>query len=523
MEIKAQSESNVQDPNAQQFITLAKAAINTLSGGTASNPWTPSDVDKLEIDTPDYVKLIKACRFFYKKDPLVSSTINKLVEVGINKLEFNKNGLSENEFRIFTSMKDMLEEFAEVMALEFLISGLVVPEIKYARADKNTIKQLGIKKYDTLILPATMFIRDPETIKIKQSPFADKPSYFLKIPAELIYFIMNNGKYSDGTQDKQAWEMLLALYPEFVALVRSGKKEIPIEDDHLIFRRKVQPNDPYPVPYLSAALESLKHKRNLRRMDYAIASRVIGAIQLFKLGSDEFPVTEDNAEDQFGAIKDQMLWRDYSGKDIERIFQLFANHTLNIEWVVPDTQAMLDEQKYISVNQDIIYALGFPRVLITGEAEKTGTSDPQYAMMSPSRTMENFRKRVLDVLQDIVDQVAEQNKLKSSPELKFKPLTLFDHATLLKSLADLYNAGNISRHTYASELGYNWDDEAELRKAEQEKITEMGIDAFAPRPFSNQPGQEGGEQGPKDAAPDKTNKSKPSNVNNNSNNKNGDN
>ena len=50
------------------------------------------------------------------------------------------------------------------------------------------------------------------------------------------------------------------------------------------------------------ALEPLKHKRNIRRMDYSIASRVISAIQLIKLGNDDFPVTEDD-EDAFKAGK----------------------------------------------------------------------------------------------------------------------------------------------------------------------------------------------------------------------------
>lgn len=501
-----------------QFNKLAAAAINTLGGSTSANPWTSSDIDKMELSTDDYSKIIKACRFFYKKDPIISSTINKLVEIGINELIFSSNGLSENEFKIFLGLKESLEEFAEAMALEYLISGLVVPEVKYARVNKNVIKTLGIKKYETLMLPVTMYIRDPETIKIKKSPFADEPSYFIKVPGDLIFFIMNKGKYLDGTEDPDAYAKLLALYPEFVEAVLKGVKEFPIEDSSMIIRRKYQPDNPYPIPYLSATLESLKHKRNLRRMDYAIAARVIGAIQLFKLGSDEFPVTEDDKDEQFNAIKDQMLWRDYSGKDIERIFQLFANHTLSVEWIVPDTQALLDEQKYVSVNQDIIYSLGFPRILITGESERTGTSDPQYAMMSPSRTMENFRKKILQVIKEVVRRVAEENNLKTAPEVKFKPLTLFDHGTLLQSLSDLYGAGNISRTTYASTLGYDWDDETALRKEEKDKLEELGLDEFAPKPFSNQPGQGGGEE--KDGQPT-TQQTPKSNINARGNNKTG--
>ncbi len=477
---------------------LAVATINTLNT-TSANPWTTADIDRLELGTNDFTKITQACRFFYKKDPLVSSTINKMVEIGINELVFSKNGLTDNEFRIFTAVQQSIRDFAEVMALEYLVSGLVVPEIKYERVGRDKIKSLGIKKYDSLYLPVTMFIRDPDTIKIKKSPFLDRPSYFIKIPSELIFFIMNKGKYADGTSDPIAYAMLLEHYGAFVQAVQQGKIEFPIEDSSLIIRRKPQPDSAYPVPYLSAALESLKHKRNLRRMDYAIAARVIGAIQLFKLGSDEFPVTEEDKDDQFNAIKDQMLWRDYSGKDIERIFQLFANHTLQVEWIMPDTEALLNEAKYGSVNQDIIYALGFPRVLITGESERTGTSDPQYAMMSPAKTMDNFRARILVVVKDIVRNIAEGNNLKSTPEVEFKPLTLFDHQTLLQSLSDLYNTGNISRTTYANALGFTWDDEIKQKKAENDTMEELGVEEFAPQPFAAQPGGEGTPSGGQDA------------------------
>jgi hypothetical protein len=503
-----------------RLASMEMMAAYSLIGNT-SNPWSPSDVDKMELGTTDYQKIVKACRFFYQKDPIASSTINKLVEIGINDIVFAKNGLSDNEFRIFEAIEDMLEEFAEVMTMEYLISGLVVPEIKYARVSKDKLKRLGIKKYDSLMLPITMFVRDPETIIIKQTPLGDKPAYFVKIPGDLIFFIKSKGKFPDGTSDPEVYNILTSNFPDFVKAVEDGATEIRIEDDTLIIRRKPQPNDPYPIPYLSAALESLKHKRNLRRMDYALASRVIGAIQLFRLGDKDFPVTEDDKDDQFNAVKQQILWRDGSGKDIERIFQLFANHTLQIDWVMPDTSALLDESKYTNINQDIIYSLGFPRILITGETEKSSTSQPEYAMMSPAKTMENFRRKILEVLEDVVNKVAEFNNLKTAPEVDFKPLTLFDYQTLLKSLADLYAGGNISRTTYAETLGYVWEDEMEQKAAEQKTLKEKELGEFAPLPNGVQPTSPNDNNTGNKNIPNKPEKTGVSDIKNQSNNQNG--
>lgn len=521
MDITVEDEKKITTENSGEPKKIKLAAVDltqfgTILGGTsAGNPWSPAEIDKLEFSIKDYGKLVKACRFFYRKDPIASSTLNKLVEIGVNELKFKQNGLSENEFRIFLALKTKLKEFAEIMALEFLISGLIFPEIKYGRVNKDKIKILGVKKYDSLVLPVAMFIHDPETIEIKLNPIG--VTYFVKIPDSLIYFIKNKGKWSDGTEDPQTFAILQTNFPDFVLAVENGITKIRVQEDSLIVRRKPQPDDPYPTPYLSAALESLKHKRNLRRMDYAIASRVISAIQLFRLGDKDFPVTEDDKDEQFKAIKDQVYWRDSTGKDVERIYQLFANHTLQIDWVAPDTEALLNEQKYVSINQDIIYSLGFPRILITGETERTGSSDPQYAMMSPARTMENFRDKIQFILQNIVNSVAEQNNLKNTPEIYFKPLTLFDYQTLLKSLADLYSTGNISRTTYADTLGYTWDDEMEQKAEEQKVLEEKKLGEFAPVPHGANPNQN------PDGTPKNTAKTNPSDIKNNAKNVDGQN
>src|SRR5512146_3237504 len=127
---------------------LTKAGF-TVPVYTTDNPWSPDDVDRMEsMDSKEYAEVVKACRFFYKRDPLIATTINKMVEIGINELVFHKNGLSDNELRIFTGISGKLQEFAESMAMEYLLSGLVIPEITYGTVTKETLKDYGIKKYE---------------------------------------------------------------------------------------------------------------------------------------------------------------------------------------------------------------------------------------------------------------------------------------------------------------------------------------------------------------------------------------
>lgn len=447
------------------------------------NPWIVQ-TDTLDSNkSQTYKDIVKECRFFYRKDPIIGTAINKMVEVGVNEIKFYKNGLSDNEFKVFTALKSKFQEFAEAMALEYLLSGLVVPEISYGPVDKETLNEYGIKKYvGGLTLPTSMWLRDPDTVKIN-AVIPDQPSFYVVIPETLIYFIKNKGEYKDGTKDLVLYKKLLKDFPEFVRKVMADEKEILL-DNKLIFRRKVLSDSPYPTPFISLAIEALKHKRNLRRMDYSIASRAIGAIQLFNLGNDEYPITEDNQGD-FDDIKAQMYYRNgRSQMDIERIFQLFANHTLKISWVYPPLDALLNDRKYAEVNSDIIFSLGFPQVLITGEATKSGTSSAEFAVMSPAKTMESFRSKILEVLRHVLRQVAELNDFKSEPKIVFKPINLTPYADFLTAMRDLYSTGNLSRTEYAEELGFDWNDSQDLREEENKTLKDKGLEDINAKPFS---------------------------------------
>lgn len=452
------------------------------------NPWTEIPKFKSLTSTYDaYVKNIQHCKFFYRTEPLVSTVIDKLVEIGINDLTFSKNGLSDNEYRVFTAFKPKLMEFAEQMATEYLLTGLVVPEISYAAADKDFIFSLGVKKYNSLVLPDSMWVRDSSTVKIYTSMIADKPSYFVKIPETLISFINNGGKYPDGKEDKVLYELLLRHYKDFVALVKKGEKEVLLENPN-IFRRKYTTDNQYPIPYVSSSLEALHHKRKLRRMDYSIIDKVISAIMHVKIGNDNFPITESDQD--LGYVEDirnQLRMRGTNQQTLERIFQLITNHTVEIDWVFPNTDALLDTEKYADINQEILFGLGFPRVLITGEAFKSGTSDSEIATLSPIKTAENFRAKILEVIKDICIQVSQRNGFTKVPLVQFKSINLHKFQDFLSGLIQLYNSAAISRTSLGNEFGYDFDNEADLMAKEKEKLESLGLQEFGPSPNSKTP------------------------------------
>lgn len=483
----------------QEVLQVAEAiksnriAQAEFTGERVTNIWT--DAIK-SMNKPygydEFVQSVQLCRFFYRTEPVVSTVINKLVEIGINGLNFSKNKLTDNEFRVFTSLEPKLLEFAEQMAMEYLMSGLVSPEVGYNKVnDKNYIFSLGVKKYTSLELPDSLWVRDPKSLKIYSHWLSDKPTYYVKIPDDIISFIQKKGKFADGKEDKELYELLKEFYPEFVAAVNKGEREILLEND-LIFRRRYMSDNAYPIPYIASTLDALQHKRKLRRMDYSLIDKVISAILHVKVGNDEFPITE-SAEDEtyLNELRTQLRLRGNSEQLMERIFQLITNHTVELNWVFPESAILLDTEKYADINQEILFGLGFPRVLITGESQRSGASDPELAMIAPIKTMEDFRKKIIEVIRNICREVALRNGFKNPPQVEFQALNLHSFRDFIDGLSKLYDASALSRTTLAQVYGKDFNEELDLLTAENEELTSRGLTPFGPTPFGSNaaPGQ----------------------------------
>lgn len=462
---------------------LVKASVNVLTDPTQTGLVFTNEVDKMEIPK-DYHKLIKTCRFFYKRDPIAGTVMNKMVDCAITPLTNRKQECSDEEYEVFNALTEMLQEFFRNVCLEYLLSGLVIPHYEWARMKGSDLSQ-KLNSRRRVTVPDNIWFRDPATVTVKNSVIPNKKYFFVDVDARTIAFIKSGGKYPDGTVDKKTYEELLKNYPEFVKAVkamRGTKMQIPLENIRPILA-KTLPEEAYPVPYMENALESLVHKRNLRKMDYAIAARVVSAIQLIKLGSDDFPCTD---EADFDHIKNQMNYRTVAGQQ-ERVYQLFANHTLSIEWVFPDTEAMINTEKYRAVEDDIIAAFGFPRTLITGETLRSnvqGGSD--FAAFSPIATMESIRDRLLEWTKGLYKEVMNKNAdIKHYPRPQFSPMRLYKLTDLNDIGQALWLEGNISRTSRQEQLGLDFETEIERKALEDKEMKELGIDPTPPMPFSS--------------------------------------
>lgn len=419
----------------------------------------------LNVQPRSYQEEIAQCRWFYRYDPIASSVINRMCELSVDDIINRRGACTDEEFAYFNAIAKMLTPLLEAIAVEYFVAGMAVPDyVKDKIMGTRLDPKLGRRRY---LYPKSIWIRNPENIVAKRMPISMKRALYIKVPPDEKYFIENQGKYRDGTEDRELFNRLVQQFPEYVQTVRDGKDTIALADVRPIMR-KLMPTQDYPQPYLVAALSALKHKQRIKRMDYSIASKALDAIRLVKAGSDEFPLEEDDPMLQ--QLKDQINNRD--NKLIDSIYTLFTNHTVSMEWIFPPLDALLSDMKYKEPNADIFFALGFSKVLIIGESDKSNAGQSSNSTIGPMAMLQELRRAILRWVTELYQELAEDNSFVNYPIPQFRPINSGDLAALATFAIQAMKGRAISKDLVARFLGSDY-------QSEKEQIdTEDGADPF---------------------------------------------
>lgn len=407
---------------------------------------------------------IKVIRWFYKFDPIASTVVNRMADMATTvirnrrKTKLNADAVDDATQAYFDALVKKLRPFIKQMALEYLLHGMVIPAYTLEKTRGDLLSErLGRKRYT---LPTNLWIRNPDNIELKRRPIGTDRQIFLKIPKDDIDLIQNKGVRSDGTEDKEGYKFLVENFPEYVDAIRKGKTKFELTDVKAILRKLVS-YDEYPTPFLVDALGALQHKAYLKTMDKVIVSRAIEAIRQIKVGDKDFPANDDDIL----AVQATVEQNSSSG---ERVFNLFTNHTVVIEWIFPPLDALLNEAKYAEPNADIFLAVGFPRILTTGETLRSNSSDSKIASLGPKATLEDMREAIIEWLTELYRILGEKNGFNRVPEPYFAPIATTDYTALVQFAVDAMSAGAISKDTIAQLYGSDFETEADQITTEQE-------------------------------------------------------
>lgn len=417
---------------------------------------------------------VQQCRWFYRYDPIASTTVNRMADIAITNLRHKRNGCSDKELLLFNSLRQKFEAIFDDIAVEYLISGMAIPDYGLKRIMGNRInKKLGRTRY---YIPDPLWVRNTDSISIKRKPAGAGRDVYLSISDREREFIENKGKLSDGYEDIELYNQLANKFPEYIKMVLAGKKEIKL--DVVPILRKPLVTVDYPQPFLVPALSALKHKLRIKQMDYSIATRATEAILHVKAGSDEFPVvSDDNTLDEIKTILESRYASAPGGfYSNEYVFKLYTNHTIELGWIYPPLDALLSDEKYVEPNADIYLALGFSRMLLVGEAERSNAGNSTSGTLGPMATINEIRTNILSWLVSVYEKVAEENGFSNYPIPYFTPFSSADVHVLLQSAATAIEKKAISRATYSELFGKDYEEELEqIKKEERYKINQNPI------------------------------------------------
>lgn len=488
-------------PELKQKPRIAKASAITMNDFTSyGNFYMPGNADttlqglgltpeKL-IAPKDYHSVIRMCYDFYHRGGSVARVIDRLQEFGITDI---RNGQRENSDEqnayfdaVLHSNPSRLMRFLRIMALEYYLSGLVLPRIDWQEVKGKDLHP-DLVKGKTYFVP--VFDSYPPLLVHIEWLNWGKKGFYLKVPEADVRTIKGQGGKIKAQQLK--YRMWKENFPQIVSAVQEGENMFQIKDSDPILRKEISLT-PYPTPYLMNILEPLIYKQQLRKMDFAVASRVISAILLVKEGSDEFPLTEET-QYLLDNLQTQIMARSGDPRKMERLFVLFTDHTTSMEWIHPDVEAMLNQDKYREVNEELDEGLGFPGVLLTGLVRQGGQTS-EVSTWAIQSMMEEMRSMFLEwMIQNVYRPAAEMNKFKKIPEPLFKPIKLQDMIKTAAVYQALFAEGNVSRTTRDDMAGIDFRTEGELMK--DEKKIAADLPAFAPTPYSPPPPTIGGQGG----------------------------
>lgn len=395
-----------------------------------------------------YHEIVKYCRYFYEKDTIARTVINRMVNLAITRLRNQKEEKDVNS-AFFDAIAERIQPFLKHMATEYFVNGIVVPAFTYKTIMMNKLDpSLGRKRVE---IPDQFWVRNAANIQLRKRPTSMQRAVYLELPQDEIMFIINKGKRSDGTDDTAAYKELLKQFPEYVRAVQEGQRTFPLEDANPIYCDITSYND-YPLPYLQNALSAMQHKEYLKLMDKTIVSRSIELLRQIKVGSDEFPATDDDIAATQLAIAEAAA----SG---DRVFNLFTNHTVEISWVLPPLDALLNESKYAEPNSDIFLSLGFPRILTVGESLRSNSSDSRIASLGPMATLSELREKLIVWIKWLYEDLANRNNLTEWPEPYFSPIQFQDMTALTQFAIQAQQVGAISKDTIAQLYGSTYEEE----------------------------------------------------------------
>jgi hypothetical protein len=437
--------------------------------------------DAIPTDHPD---IIVACQSIYRKIGMIRNIIDLMTDFAAEGLDLQHTVKSQERFyRKWAKKVDLEGRAHDFMKLLMRDANIIVRRTN-AQITKPVARQMakgGIPINDTI--DETRTAEPPEKVKTdkKSTKKGEIPWKYTFLSPALIEKVSGEiGKFfGDDTvgmrippllaaaiqnpETKSAQQYIDKLPREVVQAAKVGKRLVKLDMDRIyVDYYKKDDWEDWGTPFLYGVLEDVMFKDKMRLADMAALDGVINVIRVWKLGksADQImptPAAVDKLID--------ILQHNNGGGVLDLVWDDMID--LSVEY--PPTDKILGQEKYSSVNADIVRGLGIPDSLVGGQ--DLGTRNAQSAFVQLKTLVERLeyvRSRAIRWMEGELRRVADAMGFKKIPAISFGIMSLRDEAAEKQLMIQLLDRGIISAEKATEVFGVNYMIELERLKSEQQ-------------------------------------------------------
>jgi hypothetical protein len=307
-------------------------------------------------------------------------------------------------------------------------------------------------------LPVAYTVLNPDLVNIEGNLLFDKTSVKLTPPGELGELL----KKDAGELTLEEKELIKSLPP---GLKKAAEEGDEFQLDHRLVGSvtyRKQPYERYAKPRSTRIFESLNYKKQLRNADLSTVDGISNYILKITIGNDEYPVTSQNELETVAKLFDTP----------SKAFDVVWNHTLSIEKVVsPEIEAILGQDKYKQVNEDIEAGLAVTRAIIDGNGD-INTAEVSLLIKGLTEEINYARRQVEKWIYREYRQIAEAMGFDHFPKVRWDEGVLKDTILYMNTLATLVDRRMLSYKTALEALNFDYDNELNNMTQEVDLVKE---------------------------------------------------
>ena len=334
----------------------------------------------------------------------------------------------------------------------YKVLGKYDPPVSYLKPPESTALDVSPetsarkKKWSSSHVPVKYTVLNPLLVNIEGSLLFDMTKVTLSPSSELKALLRKKDK--ELTQEEK--DLIKLLPQEFKNAVMSGKNILLDQESVGVVDYRRLPYERYPRPRGARSFDSLDYQTKLREADVSTLDGISNYILKITIGNDEYPCT---SQDELSKIAN--LFNTPS-----KSFNVVWNHTLNIEKIVsPEIEAVLGQDKYKQVNEDLTGAFGVIRALIDGVGQGLSANGIALATKSVIEEINYARDEVSDWIYHEYREVAESTGFDRYPRVRWDDMTLKDEIMMTSLIQGMIDRRIISYQTGHEKLGLNFDTE----------------------------------------------------------------